>query len=116
MGIALRADAENNYGTKNKIANCESEFVPLGSATRVALYHKDISKLVGDNLPGIDNKPTPSSPPPPPPHEPVRDSKYPRLVSLPEKLTFEEAEEACLELRGTVAAPTEPHFEEHLKS
>lgn len=46
---------------------------------------------------------------------PATISKYPRLVALPEQLTFEEAEEACLELRGTVAAPTEPHFEEYLE-
>ncbi|KAH7707711.1 proclotting enzyme-like protein, partial [Aphelenchoides avenae] len=95
VGIALRADAENNYG----------------SATRVAMYQKDIGELAGRKLPSIDNK----SPPSPPPRGPVRDSKFPRLVSLPEKLTYEDAEEACLKLRGTVAAPTEPHFAEHLK-
>ncbi|KAH7706838.1 hypothetical protein AAVH_25942, partial [Aphelenchoides avenae] len=109
VGIALRADAENNYG----------------SATRVALCQKEISELAGGNLTDIDNKPLPSSSLPPssstppspstPPRGPIRDSKYPRLLRLPEQLTFEEAEKACLELRGTVAAPTEPKFQEYLK-
>ncbi|KAH7724263.1 proclotting enzyme [Aphelenchoides avenae] len=104
VGIALKADAENNYG----------------SATRVTMYQKEIGELTGCFLIGAGLNSTTSS------KQNCDDvstttstttttTSQPRLVPQPEPVTLEEAEKACFALHGTVAAPTEPGFTEYLK-
>lgn len=88
VGIALKADAEHNYG----------------SATRVSLYQKEIYGLTGCYLNGTGPDSKPSG---------QRDCKEIRhrvgeLVRVPGEMTFEEAEKACLQRHGTIATPNGP--------